>query len=279
MEKTTLKSYAEIFHSLHAGPDVLVLANVWDVASARTVEELGLPALATSSAGIAFSLGYPDGQHISREEMLAAVRRITSAVKLPVTADLEAGYGLRPEEVAETVRQAIEAGAIGGNLEDSAAHAMDPLLDASLAVERIRAAREAANASGLRFFINARTDSFLLGMDPKHAMTESIRRANAYQNAGADGAFVPGVSDPATIERLAAKIAAPLNVLCGPRTPSIGRLRDLGVRRVSVGSGLMRAAIGFVRRAVGELKDSGTYTGLDGAPSHAEMNRVLGLTG
>ena len=276
MDAALLRTRAEIFHELHAGPELLVLANAWDVASARLVEAAGFPAVATSSAGAAWSLGYPDGERIPRAEMLALVGRVTGAVEVPVTADLEAGYGASPEAVAETVRQAIAAGAVGMNLEDSSAEAGHRLLDHDLAVARVRAARGAADELGLPFVINARTDAFFpTAMAGEDRFAEAVRRARAYRDAGARSVFVPFVEEGETIGRLAAAIDAPLNVLAGPRSPPLGRLRALGVARVSLGGSLARAAYGALRRALGEIRAAGTYTFNEGAASFDEMNQLL----
>ena len=268
-----LKVKAERFLALHAGPEVLVLANAWDVASAAIVAAAGFPAIATTSAGVAFSLGYPDGERIARDEMLAMVRRIAAAVDAPVTADMEAGYGREPEQVAETVRLTIEAGAVGANIEDSTGDSGKSLLDMGLAVERIRAAREAADRAGIAFVINARADPYMIeGGKGSAAFDEAVRRANAYRAAGARSLFVPGVTDAETIARLVKAIGGPLNILAGPKTPPVPALKELGVRRVSTGSSLARATLALVRRAAQELRGPGTYGFAQDAIPHAEMN-------
>lgn len=269
------ESHAQAFRAMHHGPKILVLPNVWDVASARVVEEAGFRALATTSAGIAFTLGHPDGQKISREEMLERVARIAQAVKVPVTADVEAGYGDRPEDAAETARGVIDTGAVGMNLED-ATDRPGQLVELSLQLEKIRAVREVALKSGLRLVLNARTDVYLEGVGaPETRYDETVRRLQAYRDTGADCVFVPGLRDPATISRLVRDLHCPLNILAGPGSPSIPEIEKLGVARVSLGSGPMRATLGLVRRMAEELKSSGTYGALDGAPSHADVNRML----
>jgi 2-methylisocitrate lyase-like PEP mutase family enzyme len=258
---------------LHRGPNALILPNVWDVASARVVEEAGFPALATSSAGVAFSLGYPDGQRISREEMIARVARIVRAVNVPVTADLEAGYGPKPDDVGTTTRQMIESGAVGMNLEDAID---DQLLELPLAVERVKAARAVAAELRVPVVVNARTDVYMIpGGDPHEKYSEAVRRLNAYCDAGANCVFVPGLKDPEVIARLVKDVPCPLNILGGPGAPPIPELQTLGVARVSLGSGPMRAGLGLLRRMADELKTAGTYSALDGAVPHAEMNRLL----
>jgi 2-methylisocitrate lyase-like PEP mutase family enzyme len=274
---TTLKAKAEKLLALHAGPEVLVLPNAWDAASAAIVAQAGFPAIATTSAGVAFALGYPDNQWIERDEMLEMVRRIARAVSVPVTADMEGGYGIAPEIVAETVRLTLHAGAVGANLEDSAREIEGGLIEAELAAERIRAARAAADAAGIPFVINARTDPYMIPGDKgEAAFAEAVRRGNAYREAGADCIFVPGVSDAALIGRLAKAINAPLNVLGGPKAPPVPEMRALGVRRVSVGGSLSRATLALVRRAAVELRDAGTYGFAADAIPHAEMNKLFG---
>ncbi|MFI5113959.1 MAG: isocitrate lyase/phosphoenolpyruvate mutase family protein [Terriglobales bacterium] len=264
------------FRQLHRGPRALVLPNVWDVASARIFEQAGFPALATTSAGIAFSLGYPDGQRILPEEMMARIGRIARAVKVPVTADVEAGYGSRPEDAARTTREIIQAGAIGMNLEDGSGEPDHPLLDLPLAVEKIKAAREAAMQLRVPIVVNARTDVYLLpGGDPAIDYDEARRRLLAYRDAGAECVFAPGLKDADTIGRLVRDLECPVNILAVPGTPSVPELEKLGVARVSLGSGPMRATLGLLRRMAQELKTTGTYGELEGAVPHAEMNKML----
>jgi 2-methylisocitrate lyase-like PEP mutase family enzyme len=270
------KAKAAAFRAMHAGPRALVLPNVWDVASARIVEEAGFGAIATTSAGIAFTLGYPDGQRISRQEMLAVVARIASAVKVPVTADVEAGYGDRPEDAAQTARGIIEAGAIGLNLEDGTDDLEHPLVELPLQLEKIAAVRQTASAAVVPVVLNARTDVYLLQVGAeKTRYDQALRRLEAFRDAGADCVFVPGVRDAETISQLVSELQCPVNILAGPGSPSIAELEKLGVRRVSLGSSPMRATLGLLRRLAEELKSTGTYRNLEGAPSHAEVNRML----
>jgi 2-methylisocitrate lyase-like PEP mutase family enzyme len=270
------KAKAQAFRAMHRGPRVLVLANVWDVASARVLEEAGFRALATTSGGIAFTLGYPDGQKISREEMLARVGRIARAVRIPVTADVEAGYGDRPEDAAETARGVVEAGAIGMNLEDGTGQP-GQLVQLSLQLEKIRAIREVALKTGVLLVLNARTDVYLDQVGPAETRyDETVRRLLAYRDAGADCVFAPGLRDAQTISRLAKDVQCPLNVLAGPGFPSVPELGTLGVARVSLGSTPMRATLGLLQRIAEELKSTGTYATLEGAPAHADVNRMLG---
>ena len=202
--------------------------------------------------------------------------RIARAVRVPVTADVEAGYGDRPEDASDTARGVIEAGAIGMNLEDGTDRP-GQLVELSLQLEKIRAVREAALKSGVLLVLNARTDVYLeqVGM-PETRYDETVRRLLAYRDAGADCVFAPGLRDAETISRLARDVQCPLNILAGPGFPSVPELRKLGVVRVSLGSTPMRATLGLVRRMAEELRTTGTYTSLEGAPAHAEVNRMLG---
>jgi 2-methylisocitrate lyase-like PEP mutase family enzyme len=265
------------FRQLHRGPSVLILPNAWDVASARIFEDSGFPAIATTSAGIAFSLGYPDGQRIPREEMMARIGRIARAVHVPVTADVESGYGSTSEDAAKTTRELIQAGVVGMNLEDASGRRDQPLSSLELAVEKITAAREAAVHLRAQIVVNARTEIYLLpGGNPDADYSETVRRLLAFRDAGADCVFAPGLKDAETIGRLAKAVECPLNILAMPGSPSIPELEKLGVARVSVGSGPMRATLGLLRRVAAELKASGTYSALDGAVPYSEVNKLLG---
>jgi 2-methylisocitrate lyase-like PEP mutase family enzyme len=280
MDTAALRRKAEAFGKLHVGDDVLILPNAWDVASARLVEAAGYKAIATTSAGIAFALGYPDGEKIGRDEMLAAVARIAAKVRVPVTADLEAGYGPEPADTGETVRRAIDCGIIGANIEDGTHRREQPLSSTNLSVERIYAARKAGDAAGVPFVINARTDSYLAAQifslpQDEACFEETVRRGRAYREAGADCIFIPGVSDRDTIGRLVKAIGGPVNILAKPTTPSIPELKAMGVARVSVGGMMMLATLGLVRRAAAELAGPGTYGFAEGMVMHAEMNRLL----
>jgi 2-methylisocitrate lyase-like PEP mutase family enzyme len=265
------------FRQLHRGPNVLILPNAWDVASARIFEDAGFPAIATTSAGIAYSLGYADGQHIPREEMMARIGRIARAVHVPVTADIEAGYGSTVHDVARTTCELIQLGVVGMNLEDGSGDPTYPLIDFQLAIEKIRAARQAAIDVRAQIVINARTDVYLLpGGNPDADYSEALRRLTAFRDAGADCVFAPGLKDAETIGRLTKAVECPLNILAGPGSPSIPELAKLGVARVSVGSGPMRATLGLLRRLAEELKTSGTYSEMEGAVPYAEVNKLLG---
>jgi len=269
------RAKAKRFLELHTSGRLLVLPNAWDAGSARIFEHAGFQALGTTSAGVALSLGYPDGERVSRAEMLEAVRRTASAVAIPVTADLEAGYGRAVNDAVETARGAIAAGAVGMNFEDSTSD--DRLVDVVAQVERIRAIKKLAEAEKIAFVLNARTDVFLLGVgEPAGRFDEAVRRANAYREAGADCLFVPGVTDAETIGRLVRAITGPLNVLAGRDTPRIAELERLGVARVSVGSGPMRATLALTQRIAQELRERGTYAGFtENTPPLRHFNRLF----
>jgi 2-methylisocitrate lyase-like PEP mutase family enzyme len=277
MTKKTQAELARQFPELHRGPKILVLPNAWDVASARIFEEAGFPAIGTSSAGVAFSLGYPDGQKIRREEMLSVVRRIAEAVNVPVTADVEAGFGSTPEEVADTAREVIAAGAVGMNLEDGDEGRPDFLVDIARQKEIIRAVLEAGKGAGIPFVLNARTDIFLYGIGPAETrLARAIERLNAYCEAGAPSLFAPGVKDKETIAQLARGLDGPLNILAAVGTPPVAELQRLGVARVSVGSGPMRAALGFLSRMARQLHDEGAFTLMtEGTIPYADVNRLF----
>jgi len=260
----------------------LLLPNAWDAGSARLLAAAGFPALATTSAGIAFSHGRPDhdffteqpaGGRLDRAAMLRQVGEIVAAAGVPVSADLEEGYGGSPETVAETVALAHAAGAAGGNIEDFTGDRASPLHDRELAVERIAAARTAADAAGAPFVLVGRSDALLVG----RPVAEAVDRANAYLAAGADCAFVPGASDADTIALLVRELTGPLNVVMGLTGSKLtmAELADLGVRRVTVGGSLIRAMYGHLRRAADELRNSGTFSYAEDQIPHTALNDVF----
>jgi 2-methylisocitrate lyase-like PEP mutase family enzyme len=252
---------AAFLRSLHVPGSPLVLANCWDAASARVAEAAGSPVVATTSAGVAWSLGARDGDALDRDSAVAAIRRVVAAVSVPVTADIESGFGADPAGVAETIRAVVAAGAAGVNLEDGRREPADQ-------VARLAAAREAAGGA---LFINARIDTYLMG---GRDLGETVARAEAYLKAGADGIFVPGVVDAETVGALVAKIQAPVNVLVGPGAPSVAELAELGVARVSLGSGVAQAAYAVMRRAAREALGAGTYASIADAVDYGEMNAL-----
>jgi 2-methylisocitrate lyase-like PEP mutase family enzyme len=286
MTTATASELGRRFLDLHRGPKTLLLPNAWDVPSARIFEEAGFPAIATTSAGIANTLGYPDGQKISATEMLEVIRRIAQAVRIPVTADMESGYASTPEALAETTRQVLEAGAVGMNLEDTSSEtssehgatgASSSLIDLNLQNDKIRAALEAAKRAGIPFVLNARTDIFLHAIGPPETrLARAIERLNAYREAGAQCLFAPGVTDSETIAQLVRGVRGPLNILATAGTASLPELAKLGVARVSLGSGPMRATLGLLARIARELREQGSFSRMtEGAMPYADANRLV----
>jgi 2-methylisocitrate lyase-like PEP mutase family enzyme len=267
---------ARRFRALHTAADPLVLVNAWDAASARIVVRAGARAVATTSAGVAWTLGAPDGDALTRDAALEQLARIVAAVDVPVTADIESGFGATPDEVTTTIRGVLAAGAVGVNLEDTwratAATAPVALRDVTDQGARISAARNAADDAGIELYLNARIDTFLRGLP---SVGETVARAEAYLSAGATGIFVPGVADPETIASLVAAIPAPLNILAAPATPTVSDLAKLGVARVSLGSWVAGAAYAAARRAAEEAMSTGTYTSLSDALSYDDLNGLM----
>ena len=265
----TSDSSAPTFLALHQAPSGFVIPNAWDGGSARILEQVGFPAIATTSAGIAWSCGVPDGGTLDLDTMLEHVGRIVAAVGVPVSADLEAGYGDTPDEVGRTVARAVDLGVVGANLEDQV---QGRLFGIDEAVERLAAARAAAPTG--TFVLNARTDTYF-GSGPGDPFAETVERATRYVEAGADCVFVPGVNDEDTIRRLAAAVPAPLNVVAGLTANVIDAptLFSLGVQRVSLGGSLARASLSFLERAGRELLDPGTMGFLDGSIAYADLQR------
>ncbi len=270
---TTQAEKAEKFQALHRSDDILVLPNAYDAVSACVIAAEGFEAIATTSGGCAFSVGYCDGENMTRDQMAEIVGRICNAVDIPVSADMEAGYGKEPGAVAATIAATIESGAVGINIEDGSKGGERVLIDFDLSVERIRAARKAIDDSGIPMVLNARTDAFMTGEDDPVA--EATRRANAYLESGADCTFVIGVSDAGRIGQLANGIDGPLNVLAGASSPSIAELKALGVKRVTFGSGFAKAAMTLVQKGARELKETGTYGWVEGAMGQPDIHRIL----
>lgn len=268
---SVLESRAAELLGRHHADEPLVLPNAWDPASAAVVAAAGAKAIATSSAGVAWALGYPDGEAIGRDEMVEAAARIARAVDVPVTADLERGYG----DVARTVRAAIDAGVVGANIEDSTAGR--DLVGRDEQAERLRGGREAAAAAGVESFVlNARTDVFLREIgEPAGRLDETKRRAEAYAEAGASCLFVPGLLELEALADLAASSPIPIAAMARAGGPTIAELAAAGVRRVSVGPGLSEAAYGLASRSARELLERGTYDELDGALGFTELQALL----
>lgn len=275
-DRAKQRAKAEHFRELHHTGWPLLLVNVWDAATARLVEELGFAAVATTSGGIAWTEGYADGQRITRDRMLARVSVVCRSVGLPVSADLEGGYGPAVEDAARTAQGAIDAGAVGLNFEDSGANRQE-LVDASVQGKRIEAMAAVGKQDGVPLVINARTDVYLAQTGPNDAwrFEETIRRANRYLEAGADCIFVPGVTEAGVIGKLAGAIAGPLNVLAAAQTPSVEHLRSLGVARVSVGSAAMGFTLAKFREAATQVRDEGTFGFAAHRISHTQTNAMF----
>ena len=267
------------FVELHRRPGTFVIPNPWDAGTARILAALGFEALTTTSAGLAFSLGRRDGAGmISRAETLANAKAIADATDLPVAADLENGFGDSPEAAAETIRLAGEsAGLVGGSIEDSTGNPQSPIYDFDHAVERVAAAVEAARALPTPFVFVARAENFLHG---RPDLDDTIRRLQAFEAAGADALYAPGLTNPADIRTLCSSVSRPVNVLMEAVDPNhraltVADLAALGVKRISLGSVLSRAAFGAFIRAARELKESGTRTFADEAVSYAALSAYM----
>jgi 2-methylisocitrate lyase-like PEP mutase family enzyme len=267
---------AESFRQLHRGPRLLLLANVWDPMSARIVEAAGYGAMATTSGGLAWALGYQDGEDTPWSELVAATARIVRVVRVPVSVDMEEGYGGTPQDVARNVADLIRAGAVGINLEDGTPIKDMPVRTIEDAAARIRAAREAARQEGVPLFINARIDLYLKQVgDEVTRQAETIRRAHAYLAAGADGIFPFAVIDPKVIAALTASIRAPINIVGRPGTPPVAELERLGVARVSTASGLSLQAMSLLQETASRLRETGTFETLSHSMTRAEAQALF----
>lgn len=257
MDMTKQLEKLSVFNKLHS--HFFILPNAWDAASAKTFEKCGFKAIGTTSAGIAISHGFAD-RNMPFDMMLDSVRRIVQTVDIPVTVDMEDGYGQTPDEVADSVRQVIKAGAVGINIEDSHMDRQAPLHDIPVQQKKIAVIRELGNAMGYPLFINARIDSYWIkSMSPAVRLEETIKRAHAYQEAGADCIFVPGIQEISDIRTLRKEISCPINVLAGQGMPSANELEALGIQRISTGSGPFRAAISLLHRMGHEILEKGTF--------------------
>ena len=264
------KEKADLFLKYHYDKEILVLVNSWDAGSSRLIEACGYKAVATTSMGIAASFGYPDCQVIQLSEMIETIKGIVNAVQVPVTVDFEAGYGSNTDAIVDSVTKVIATGIAGINIEDSIDLSPN-LVDEVEFCERISAIRALSDSLGFHLVINARTDAFYTSSgSPREKLTESIRRGNKYRQAGADCIFVQPVWDRETIATLVKEIQAPINILANPgigagMPPSVRELQDLGVARVSLGSGLMKATLALIRKVADELSAKGTYNVLSDA--------------
>ena len=270
---------AERFQALHARPRAFVIPNPWDAGTARILAHLGFEALTTTSAGLAFSLGRADGAGlISRAETLANAKAVVDATDLPVAADLENGFGDAPEAAAETIRMAAEvAGLVGGSIEDATGDPAHPIYDFTHAVERVAAAAAAARALPFPFTLVGRAENFLHG---RPDLDDTIRRLQAFEAAGADALFAPGLTRPEDIRTVCAAVTKPVNAIMGLKGTalSLKDLEALGVRRISVGSALSRAALGAFRRAAEEIRAYGTFRFAEDAMPYAEAQSLMGRT-
>jgi 2-methylisocitrate lyase-like PEP mutase family enzyme len=266
---------AERFRSLHDRKKVLVLPNAWDVPSARVFEDTGFPAVATSSAGMMVSLGYPDGEEIPKEELVSAVRRIATVLSVPLTVDIVGGFGQGPQDVAKTVKEIVDAGAVGINIEDFV-HSTKQLLPVEKQLDRLRALVNLQKSIDVHFVINARTDAFRFGPGDESAkLDEAIRRGIAYRDVGADCVYPMGLTDAASISRFVKAVDFPMNVMVRKGLPSVPELQSLGVARVSFGPSASYATMGLLKRASEEVLTRGTYSTLvDGAITFDELNAL-----
>ncbi len=259
------KEKAEMFLKFHHDKEILVLLNSWDIGSSKLIEACGYKAIATTSMGIAASLGYPDCEVIQLSEMIQVITGIVNAVHVPVTVDIEAGYGNNVNEIIESVKKIIATGIVGINIEDSIDLSPE-LIDEMGFCERISAIRALSDSLGFHLVINARTDSFYTSSgSPQEKLSESIKRGNKYREAGADCIFIQPVWEKETISTLVKEINAPINILSNPTIGSglplsVSELQDLGVARVSLGSGLMKATLALIKKVADELSEKGTYT-------------------
>ncbi len=275
--KDQLRQKAEKFLAYHHAPQLLILPNAWDVSSAKVFELAGFKAIGTTSAGIAASLGYPDGERMSLAETIEVVRRIVQYVDLPISADIEAGYATSLDGIVAAASAVLNVGAVGINLEDSTGMASNPLYEVALQQDKLRAIREMAAAEAVHLVINARTDVYLIpGKEPVARLDHAITRGNAYKEAGADCIFVPDVGDldKDSIAHLVREIDAPLNIIAGTTTPPIAELEEIGVARVSLGPRPMRATLTLLRKIAQELLESGSYDLMTSASiTYTEVNQ------
>ncbi|OGU61526.1 MAG: hypothetical protein A2V66_00455 [Ignavibacteria bacterium RBG_13_36_8] len=280
VDKELQRKKAEEFLELHNDPHILLLPNAWDVVTTKMYERFGFEAIGTTSAGIAATLGYPDGQQMTLEENLSVVERIVKNTILPVSADIESGYSITVEGAVKTAEAVLDIGAVGINLEDSTGNEENPFFEISEVVERIKAIRSIAKTNGIHLVINLRTDVYMLGK-ASHAenFKHTVERANIYREAGADCIFVPDMGDfnEQIIAQLVKEINAPLNIIAGGNIPPIQKLEEIGVARVSFGPRPMRAMLSFLCKMQKELLEKGTYDFMTtDTMSYDEVNTILG---
>ena len=269
------KNKAQDFRGLHHGKRILILPNAWDVPSARVFENEGFPAVATSSAGLMVSLGYPDGEVIGRNEFVSAVERIAKVLSVPLSVDIVAGFGKTTEEVVATVKAILRAGGIGINIEDFA-HSTKKLFPAERQVENVKAIRRLGDSVGVPLVINARTDALRFGIgDDEAKFEEAVRRATAYRDAGADCVYPMGLTEAGSMSRFVKELDFPINVMVRKGLPPVSELERLGVARVSFGPSASYEAMGLLKRASEEVLEKGTYQNLvEGAIAFDELNKL-----
>jgi 2-methylisocitrate lyase-like PEP mutase family enzyme len=264
---------ARAFRALHERDNAFIIPNPWDIGTARLLARLGFEALATTSAGYAFSVGQRD-QTVGRDNTLAHAVCIVSATDLPVSADLENGFGDDPKTVAETIRLAAEAGLVGGSIEDATNNPGNPLYELEKAVERVRAAAETARSLPFPFTLTARAENFLVG---RRDLRDTIKRLQSYRDAGADVLYAPGLASKDEIAAVVSSVDRPVNVIMGLQGVqlSVAELSALGVKRISVGSALSRAALGAFLRAAREMREYGTFAFAADAVSYRDINAMF----
>ncbi len=272
------RTKAHAFRAMHDRSRLLILPNAWDAMSARFIEDAGARAIATTSAGLAFSLGYPDGEYAPREEVVRAIARIARVVDVPLSADIESGFGADAHEVGETVRAIIDAGAVGINLEDSTGDPARPLYELDTAVARVRAAREAGAAAGVPLVINARTDVLIATKGAREELLQqAFRRENAFRAAGADCLFPLGLDGNDEITRAVKSIDGPVNLMYRAGIPTTAEIARLGIARLSMGTSITLATLAVTRRIAKELLTSGNYSALGESVSYPEANKLMAM--
>ena len=276
MSQSEQANKAELFRAMHSGPPLLLLPNAWDAISARIIVAAGFRAIATTSGGVAWALGYADGEAAPWDEVVAATQRIARSVAVPVTADIESGYGTTPEAVARSIGDIIKAGAVGVNLEDGLKAGSPPIRSLPDAAARIAAAREAARAAGVPIVINARTDLYIKNIgDEASRFDEAVRRGLAYLAAGADCVYPIGLRDPAVMALLVEALGAPVNINVRAGSPNVAELEALGVKRASTATAMPLMAMGLVRQLAEQLHTTHRFDALNPAMTHVEAQQLL----
>jgi 2-methylisocitrate lyase-like PEP mutase family enzyme len=264
---------AELFRQLHFNEELLVLPNCWDAISAKVLQKCRFSAIATASASISWAWGVPDGERLSRKKMIETIGVICDAVDIPVSADIEQGYGDTPQEVKNTVRAVVSAGAVGINIEDSTSQGIQREVEDMQ--QRIAGARSGADEGKVNLVINARIDGYLLGGKSRAVFDDTVVRAKAWAEAGADCIFIPGIDDLSLIQKLTSKIESPVNVLImNEKMPNVSALKSAGAARVSSGPRLMQKVMGELEKAAGSIVENGNFEFLSGAPGFADLNKL-----